>query len=196
MEPAADHATSHPPRPGASRARAILLRMSIVALVGGVILVLMGRSGKTQTVSHVIREIHKIVLSKPDGGFIGPWWVSAAGLDPITGELKAMKVEFGAIHMASKTARVVVNPDTDSFKFEMWDVVLIRVPPSSTRQPDEDGEMAGTTPSSTWIVTCWGRSPTAPTSSPTRATGRGAPCGPCAATGNRLFVSRRRAGPR
>ncbi len=138
MEPAADHATSHPPRPGASRARAILLRMSIVALVGGVILVLMGRSGKTQTVSHVIREIHKIVLRKPDGGFIGPWWVSAAGLDPITGELKAMKVEFGAIHMASKTARVVVNPDTDSFKFEMWDVVLIRVPPSTT-QPDEDG---------------------------------------------------------
>lgn len=96
-------------------------------IVTGVVFVIAG-SREKRTVSEVIDEIHQIALDKPQGGLIGRWWVSAAGVDPDTGRLQAFKLECGPVHIAARSARVIVNHHTDSFQFEMWDVVMARVP--------------------------------------------------------------------
>ncbi len=112
------------------------VRLGAAALVGVVILLLLNGSHETQTVSHVIREIHKIALAKPQGGLIGPWWVSAEKIDALTGELKAFKIECTSVHAAARTATLRVDPETDSFQFEMLDVVLASV----SRPGDETTE--------------------------------------------------------
>ncbi|MCH8822226.1 MAG: hypothetical protein IH984_01845 [Planctomycetes bacterium] len=82
--------------------------------------------GKQHTVSSVVRNIHKIALSKPDGGLIGLWWISAEDINPITGQLISFNLECGPIMFGAKTAKVIVNPDMNSFSFEMTDVVAMR----------------------------------------------------------------------
>jgi hypothetical protein len=104
------------------------LRLGAAALVVGMIVFLIAGSREQRTVSEVIDEIHEIALDKPQGGLIGRWWVSAAGVDPDTGRLQAFKLECGPVHIAARSARVIVNHHTDSFQFEMWDVVMARVP--------------------------------------------------------------------
>ncbi|MCH8152360.1 MAG: hypothetical protein IH830_08320 [Planctomycetes bacterium] len=128
MTPASDTPARHAAR--------LPIRLGAAILIAVILFLLLSGSDETHSVSHVIREIHKIVLAKPQGGSIGPWWVSAAGLDPLTGELKALKLEFRSVHIAAKTAKVVVNPETDTFQFEMRDVVIARV--TETEQADAE----------------------------------------------------------
>ncbi|MHC4129265.1 MAG: hypothetical protein ACYTE6_09890 [Planctomycetota bacterium] len=104
------------------------LRLGAAALVVGMIVFLISSSREQRTVSEVIDEIHQIALDEPQGGLIGRWWVSAAGVDPDTGRLQAFKLECGPVHIAARSARVIVNHHTNSFQFEMWDVVMARVP--------------------------------------------------------------------
>ena len=98
---------------------------ALVAVV--VIVLLLSGSHQTKSVSEVVGEIHEIALAQPQGGLIGPWWVSAAELDPLTGTLSFFKVEGGSLHIAARTARVVVDPQADTFQIEMWDVVVTGV---------------------------------------------------------------------
>jgi hypothetical protein len=114
----------------------LVLRLAVVALVVVVVVFLVSGSHEQHTVSEVINEVHRIALAKPQGGLIGSWWVSAAGIDPDTGRLLAFKIECGPIHIAARSARVIVNPHDDSFQFEMWDVVMARV--SDEGGPDDD----------------------------------------------------------
>ena len=85
----------------------------------------------------MIRDIHQIALAERDGGFIGPFWISAAEIDPLDGKLKSFNVEFGNVYMASKRAKVIVDPRTDSIVIEMWEVVVTRVPDLGEKDPDE-----------------------------------------------------------
>ncbi len=105
-----------------------VLRIGAVVLVVSIVAFLINSSREKRAVSEVIDEIHEIALDEPQGGLIGRWWVSAAGVDPDTGRLQAFKLECGPIHIAARSARVIVNHHTDSFQFEMWDVVMARVP--------------------------------------------------------------------
>ena len=106
----------------------LLARLGVAAVVLAIVVLLISGSREKRTVSEVLDEIHGIALDKPQGGIIGRWWVSAAGLDPDTGRLQAFKLECGSIHIAARSARVIVNPHTNSFQFEMLDVVMARVP--------------------------------------------------------------------
>ncbi len=105
--------------------RRLQFLLPVVAVVG--IIVLVSSSHETLTASEVISRIHEIALAKPQGGLIGPWWVSASSHDPVSGKLKALRVEWGDVRIAAKTARVVIDPVADTFRFEMWDVVMVYI---------------------------------------------------------------------
>ena len=117
----------------------LLARLGVAAVVLAFVVLLISGSRDKRTVSEVLEEIHGIALDKPQGGIIGRWWVSAASLDPDTARLQAFKLECGSIHIAARSARVVVNHHTNSFQFEMWDVVMARVPGSGDEGEDQDG---------------------------------------------------------
>ncbi len=99
--------------------------LPVVAVVG--IIVLVSGSHETLTTSEAISRIHEIALAKPQGGLIGPWWVSASSHDPVSGKLKSLRVEWGDVRIAAKTARVVIDPIADTFRFDMWDVVMANI---------------------------------------------------------------------
>ncbi len=107
-------------------------------MVLAIVVLLISGSREKRTVSEVLEEIHGIALDKPQGGIIGRWWVSAASLDPDTARLQAFKLECGSVHIAARSARVIVNHHTNSFQFEMWDVVMARVPGSGDEAEDAD----------------------------------------------------------
>ncbi len=106
----------------------LMLRLGAAGVVVAGILLLVTGSDDRRTVSQVIDEIHELALAKPQGGLIGPWWVSAAGRNPDDGRLLDFKIEYGPVNIAARTGRVIVNPQRDSFSFEMTDVVFTRMP--------------------------------------------------------------------
>jgi hypothetical protein len=106
----------------------LLARLGVAAVVLAIVVFLISGSREKRTVSEVLQEIHEIALDEPQGGLIGRWWVSAAGVDPDTGRLQSFKLECGPVHIAARSARVIVNHHTNSFQFEMWEVVMARVP--------------------------------------------------------------------
>jgi hypothetical protein len=117
-----------PEQPAARAPVRLIVRVSVAVVIVAGVVFLISSSRETRTVSEVIEEIHQIALDKPEGGLIGRWWVSAAGVDPDTGRLQSFKLECGPIHIAARSARVIVNHNTDSFQFELWDVVMAKVP--------------------------------------------------------------------
>lgn len=109
----------------------LALRLVVVVVVMVIIGVIVIGSPDNRTVSQVIDEIRAIALAKPQGGLVGPWWVSSSGADEATGRLENFKVECGPIDIAAVSARIIVNHHTNSFQFEMWDVVFARMPVAS-----------------------------------------------------------------
>ncbi len=111
-------------KPQSSR-RFLLPFCGVIIIAICIALITKGPS-KQHTVSSVVRDIHKIALTKPDGGLIGLLWISADDINPITGQLISFNLECGPIIFGAKTAKVIVNPDMNSFSFEMKDVVAVR----------------------------------------------------------------------
>ena len=109
----------------------LVLRIAVPVIAALIIAVVVSGSRETRTVSQVIDEIRAIALAKPQGGLIGSWWVSATGLDEADGRLQDFKVECGPIDIASESAQIIVNHHKNTFRFEMWDVVLGRTPDPS-----------------------------------------------------------------
>lgn len=111
---------------------------------GGVIIIaicisfIVRKPSNQHTVSSVVRDIHKIALTKPDGGLIGLWWISADDINPITGQLLSFNLECGPIIFGAKTAKVIVNPDMNSFSFEMQDVVAVRAVRGKNNKANDD----------------------------------------------------------
>ena len=103
----------------------LTLLLPVAAVVG--MLILVSGSPETLTASEVISRIHEIALARPQGGLIGPWWVAASSHDPVSGKLKMLRVEWGDVRIAAKTARVVIDPVADTFRFDMWDVVMANI---------------------------------------------------------------------
>lgn len=115
----------------------LILRLGAVVLVIGFVVFLISGARQRRTVQEVIDEIHGIALDQPRGGLIGRWWVSASGVDPDTGRLESFKLECGPVHIAARSARVIVKPHTNSFEFEMWDVVMAKVPEPGDDENDD-----------------------------------------------------------
>jgi hypothetical protein len=145
----------------------LLARLAVAAVVVTIVVFLICGSREKRAVSEVLQEIHGIALDKPQGGLIGRWWVSAASLDPGTGRLQAFKLECGSAHIAARSARVIVNHHTDSFQFEMWDVVMARVPEADESEDQDalrvlDRFVLGPLPYTTDIVPDKGGNPLPP----------------------------------
>ncbi|MHC4429036.1 MAG: hypothetical protein ACYS0D_10625 [Planctomycetota bacterium] len=115
-----------------------ILRGTLIALtIAAVVTLIAGRS-RTESTSEVVAQIHAVALTQPNGGLVGPWWVSASDLDPV-GRLLNFRVEVGSVQFAAQTARVTVDAEHDTFTFEMTGVVLFRwdepLPGEDPRRP-------------------------------------------------------------
>ena len=99
------------------------------------------RSGdRSQTATQAIESIRDIALGEEGapGGQIGSWRISAASLDQRTGDLKDFRLESGAMSVAARTARISVDPELDTFTFDLWDVVYTRVPGEGDQDASRD----------------------------------------------------------
>jgi hypothetical protein len=117
---------------------AVPLRLLMPVLGAGVLVaciaVMIGGGGERQSVSEVMRQIHQKALAgnEPDApygaGRIGAWKIAAERVNPLTGELTSLRIQSGAMLVAARTAHVVVDPEADTFSFELHGVVYTRVP--------------------------------------------------------------------
>jgi hypothetical protein len=129
---------------GAPRAR-LIVPMAGVGLLLACAGVLMRSAPTAHTVSDVVRTIHDTALASnepdapPEAGLIGPWKISAARVDPMTGHLVDFHLSSGPMLVSARTARVVVDPVADTFTFELSDVVYTRL-----ADPESDGDDART----------------------------------------------------
>ena len=131
-----DAPANHHPNPRWSRR--LLLPLSFAGLIVLCIVILRGGAPRSHTVSRVIRDVHQVALKQPDGGLIGSWWIAAKDIDPLTGELLSFSVECGPLHFGSQTARVVVDPDANTFEFYMRNVVVARADRGESKRPGGD----------------------------------------------------------
>lgn len=139
--PAADR------RPMKSPQRARLWCFVPIVLTGVIVLTVLGamraRRGEV-TVDEIVAEIYAVALSRSeregveDGGPIGPWWVAATRVDAERGLLLDFRLRSADLRVAARSARVVVDPDADTFGFELRDAVLTRFP-----ERESDGERVG-----------------------------------------------------
>ncbi len=134
MEP--NKPAGHHPNPRWSRR--MWLPLSCAGLIVLCLVILRAGSPRSHTVSRVIRDVHKVALKQPDGGLMGSWWISAKDIDPLTGNLLWFNVEAGPLHFGAETARVVVDPDANTFQFVMTNVVVARAERGESRRPGGD----------------------------------------------------------
>lgn len=125
--------------PSSSRAWLILPVLCagiVVACVGALSLA----PSPTSTSAEVIDAVHAVALrraSRPggeDGGLIGPWWVSASGVDD-AGRLVDFRLSADGRQVAARRAAVLVDTVDDSFSFELSDVVMTRLDETAAEQP-------------------------------------------------------------
>lgn len=112
----------------------LVLPMLGFGLLAACLIVLWWEAPARETASSIQRRFREIALAKSirpgldDGGAIGPWWVTASEVDPITGVFHNFNVRSGSILMAAKRARLDVDPSTDTFQFELFNVSFMKVP--------------------------------------------------------------------
>lgn len=100
---------------------------------------------RPHTASAVMRDLRDLALARghipgePNGGELGPWWISAASFDPMSGELKNFRLKSGSIELAAQSAKILVDPEADSIGFDLWRVVYTVLPNES--HPDQVGEL-------------------------------------------------------
>jgi len=110
----------------------------LAALAG----VLLRGNAEAHSVSEVVRMVREIALAgnaadaPPGAGMIGPWKIAATGIDPVSGRLLDFRLKSGRLILATREAQVHVDPDTDTFSIEMWDVVYTRLPETDSADDD------------------------------------------------------------
>lgn len=130
-----------PLRRGSSRSR-FIVPVAAAGLIVACVGVLLHSTHRAHTVSHVTRTIRDIALAgnavdAPLGaGTVGPWKIAAEDVDLLTGEFINFRLDSGPMLVTARRAALLVDPDADTFSFEMWDVVFTRTPDG--RKPDGD----------------------------------------------------------
>ena len=116
-----------------SRAR-LILPMAGAGLFIACIYILISTARDEYSEAAVLRTIHEVALIKSqvpgvaDGGLIGPWWISASRVDPITGTLHDFSLASGRMVIAAEFADLKIDAYEDTFSFNLHGVVLTRVP--------------------------------------------------------------------
>lgn len=92
------------------------------------------REPQTRSASSIVRSVHEIALAAsaadagPGAGRLGPWFISARRVDPVSGELLDFELESGSVLVGARTARVQVDTWSDAISLVLADVVLTRLP--------------------------------------------------------------------
>lgn len=116
-----------------SRAR-LILPIAGAGLLMACSYILISSSREKYSEAAVLRTIHEVVLHKSqrpgvaDGGLIGPWWISASRVDPISGTLYDFSLASGQMVIAAKYADLEIDAYEDTFSFNLHGVVLTRIP--------------------------------------------------------------------
>lgn len=82
--------------------------------------------------AEMLRSVHATALRRsskpgvPDGGPLGPWWISAGEADPITGQFRDFSITTDTMIIAARIARVRIDPVADTFTIDMEHVVMTR----------------------------------------------------------------------
>lgn len=124
---------SHRSSKDASRARLVLPVAGAGLTIACVGLLLRG-APERHTTSQVARMIQETALASNepdaprDAGILGPWHIAAERIDPVSGHLMNFQLKSGQMMVAARSARIAIDPENDTFSFEMWDVVYTRVP--------------------------------------------------------------------
>ena len=124
-----------------SRAR-FILPIGGVGLFIACIFALVSGTKKSFGEAEVIRSIHSIALyrsEKPgvaNGGPLGPWWISATSVDPVSGKLHDFSISTGTMIIAARTAMIDLDSEADTFAFDLEDVVMTLIP--NSREPDTE----------------------------------------------------------
>lgn len=119
-------------------------------LVGGLLiacgLLMLRNSTNEITVSEVMRQVQSIALTKSprvgidDGGSVGPWWIAASDVDPVSGTFKNFRLQSGTRLVAAAEARLVIDAAADTFAFQMTDVIFTRVPSAYGRDAGDNSD--------------------------------------------------------
>ncbi len=115
-----------------------------VTLCGAAIAFALWTAHRPITVSTVTEDLRQLVLyrsnhpARDDGGPVGPWWVIARSLDPVSGRLLNLRISCEDRQIAARSAKVTINPDDDTFSFDLEGVVITRFPPDSSEEPHEE----------------------------------------------------------
>jgi hypothetical protein len=129
--------TSRPP----NRARLILPFVACGLLIAGVGLMI-ARGERQQTVSEVARTIRQVALrggapnGNPEAGSFGPWLLAAGSVDPVTGLYHDFTITSGDLLIGAARAKLHVDPDSDTFTFEMWNVVYTVAPDAANAETE------------------------------------------------------------
>lgn len=135
---------SRGPSRGLALARMLPALIGIGMLVGGIALVTQ-RSGRTWTVGEVTREMRRIALeggeaATPMAGTLGPLRIAARTIDPATGDFLDFRIDSDRLLVTARRAVLMIDPDADTFAFDLHDVVFTRVP-----EPGEEPNAAAAT---------------------------------------------------
>jgi len=124
--------STHPLQPRRRSPMRIIAPIVLVVLVVVLIVVVRRRGLPHYSEAQMLRSIHATALRHsdkagvPDGGPLGPWWISASEGDPFTGELRNFSITTEAMIIAAQTARIRIDPYADTFMIDMEHVVMTR----------------------------------------------------------------------
>ncbi|MCA9291634.1 MAG: hypothetical protein KDA25_10945 [Phycisphaerales bacterium] len=120
--------SARPPSSDARRRHLALPIFVIGVVVTGIGLVLkMRHTTPTITEAAFRQKVGEMALSaRPQS--IGPWWITAGSINEQTGDFMAFHIDSGDVQISARRARLLIDPETDSFSFRMWDVVYTVLP--------------------------------------------------------------------
>ncbi|MCZ6834145.1 MAG: hypothetical protein O7G85_00070 [Planctomycetota bacterium] len=114
-----------------SRAR-FILPIVLIGLIAAIPIVMMRSMPSDYSEAEILRSIHATALRQsekpgvPNGGPLGPWWISASEADPISGEFRDFSITTETMIIAARMARVEIDPFEDTFVIDMEGVVMTR----------------------------------------------------------------------
>lgn len=126
------HTAGKSPRTANSKRWLILPGMGAIAMIA-IGLALLKLNQPTATVAQVKQELREIALRTSEsgmldnGGAVGPWWIAANDVNPFTDEFTELRVRSGDMLIAARSAILSVDPQRDTFAFELRDVVFTRI---------------------------------------------------------------------
>lgn len=132
-------------RRGAALSRMLLPLLGLGLIAAGAWFGLQKRSN-AWTVSEVTQQMQRVALEgglptgDPSIGTLGPIRIGASGIDATTGEFMDFRIESERVIVVAERAILRVDPDKDTFAFDLFEVTFTRIPPMDETAALPDGE--------------------------------------------------------